>query len=99
MISCTKQDLKAPAEEEQQIETPPITQRNCASNEVLHEQLAANPTLKKRMDDIELYTQKVMRNSSAYRLVNRVIEIPVKVHVVYNTSQQNISDAQVSVPN
>lgn len=95
MISCSKQDSKVPAEEEQQIETPPITQRNCATNEVLQEQMAADPTLKKRMDDIEVYTQKVMRNPSAYRLVNGVIEIPVVVHVVYNTAQENISDAQV----
>jgi hypothetical protein len=36
-----------------------------------------------------------MRNPSAYRLVNGVVEIPVVVHVVYNTAQQNISDAQV----
>ncbi len=95
MISCSKQDSKVPADEEQQIETPPITQRNCATNEVLQEQMAADPTLKKRMDDIEVYTQKVMRNPSAYRLVNGVIEIPVVVHVVYNTAQENISDAQV----
>ncbi len=49
----------------------------------------------KSMEDIELYTEKVMRNPSAYRLVNGVVEIPVVVHVVYNTAQQNISDAQV----
>jgi hypothetical protein len=95
VISCTKQDSKAPAEEELQLETPPITQRNCATNEVLQEQMAADPTLRKRMEDIELYTEKVMRNPSAYRLVNGVVEIPVVVHVVYNTAQQNISDAQV----
>lgn len=94
MISCSKQDSKAPVEEEQ-IETTAITQRHCATNEVLEAQIAADPTLRKRMNDIEAYTQKVMRNPGAYRLVNGVIEIPVVVHVVYNTAQENISAAQV----
>ncbi len=95
MISCSKQDSKVTAGEDQQTEIPQITQRNCAANEVLQEQMAADTTLQKRMDDIEAYTQKVMRNPSAYRLVNGVIEIPVVVHVVFNTTQQQISAAQV----
>jgi len=45
------------------------------------------------MADIEVYTQSDEKES-AYRL-NGVIEIPVVVHVVYYTTQQNISDAQV----
>jgi len=42
---------------EEQIETTQITQRHCAANEVL-EALAADPALRKRMADIEVYTQK-----------------------------------------
>jgi hypothetical protein len=47
------------------------------------------------MDEIEEYTKKVIKNPRAYRLVNGKIIIPVVVHVVYRTSAQNISDAQV----
>jgi len=43
--------------EEEQIETTQITQRHCAANEVLEAQIAADPALRKRMADIEVYTQ------------------------------------------
>jgi hypothetical protein len=93
-LACNKQDVII-AEESQQEEIPVITQRRCAANEVLEEQLAADPRLRKRMEDIEAYTQKVMKNPEAYRLRGDTIEIPVVVHVVYHTTAQNISNAQV----
>ena len=96
VTACNKQDFNAPKEELIQEETPVISQRKCAANEVLAEQLAADPTLRTRMEQIEAYTQKVMKNPGLYRLVNGVVEIPVVVHVVYNTAAQNIPDAQVA---
>jgi hypothetical protein len=95
--SCTKQDLKQP---DQQVSTDDdvqtvITKRTCAANDVLQQQLAADPALAKRMQDIEDFTQKVISHPESMRLVNRVITIPVVVHVVYKTAAQNISDAQV----
>ncbi|MCW3114543.1 MAG: Pregnancy-associated plasma protein-A [Segetibacter sp.] len=95
VLSCNKQDAKIAREEEQQLETPVIMERSCASHEVLEEQIAADPSLRRHMDEIEAYTKKVIKNPGAYRLVNGVIEIPVAVHVVYRTAAENISDAQV----
>jgi hypothetical protein len=62
---------------------------------VLEQQLKNDPTLKKRLEDIEEFTQKVIKNPRRYRLVNGVIEIPVVVHVVYKASAENISATQV----
>lgn len=96
-VSCSKQDTKvAPEEDEEQLETVAITQRSCAAQEVLEEQLEADPRLRQRMADIEAYTQRAIKNPEAYKLVGDTIVIPVVVHVLYHTSAQNISDAQVN---
>jgi hypothetical protein len=72
--------------------TNAIAQRGCASQEVLAAQLAADPTLALRMNEIEAFTQKAMVNG---RLVNGKIVIPVIVNVLYRTAAENISDAQI----
>ncbi len=71
------------------------TERKCASNEVLEEQLNADPSLRQRMSAIEEFTERVIANPSQYRLVNGVIEIPVVVNVLYKSNAQNISLAQI----
>ena len=96
IASCNKEDVNVSQEEEQQLEPIAITKRSCASQDVLEEQLKADPSLRKRMDDIEVYTQRAIKNPEAYRLVNGIIEIPVVVHVLYNTTAQKISEGQVS---
>jgi hypothetical protein len=70
-----------------------VAVRACGSQEVLERQLAEDPTLRQRMQDIERFTKSAIENG---RLVNGVIEIPVVVNVVYNTAAQNISDAQIA---
>jgi hypothetical protein len=75
--------------------TAAIETRYCATYEVLQEQLKADPTLADRMDKIEQFTKKFMENPSVYRLVNGVMEVPVVVNVLYRSSLENISDAQV----
>lgn len=93
-VACNKGgDITA---NDQQDIQPTINQRNCGSMEVLQQQLAADPTLQKRMDDIENFTQKVLANPAAFKLVNGVMQIPVVVNVLYRTSQENISDAQIA---
>lgn len=69
--------------------------RHCAAQEVLHEQLQQNPALKRRMDAIEEFTRKYMENPGAYKLVNGVLEVPVHVNVLWRTSAENVSDAQI----
>lgn len=70
-------------------------QRNCYSNEVYQEQVKANPALARKTAEIEAFTRNVVNNPTAYRLVNGIIEIPVVFNVIYNTSAENISAAQL----
>ncbi|SFF19072.1 zinc metalloprotease [Flavobacterium xueshanense] len=73
-------------------ETNALTQRGCASQDVLVAQMKADPTLALRMNEIEAFTQKAMLTG---RLVNGKVEIPVVVNVLYKTAAENISDAQI----
>jgi hypothetical protein len=73
--------------------TSAIARRGCASQEVLAQQLAADPTLAIRMNQIEAFTEKAQLSNS--RLVNGKIVIPVVVNVLYRTAAENISDAQI----
>ena len=81
--SCTKTSLV----ETESLDTT-TTGRRCASYEVLQAQLKADPSLSQRMQEIENFT-------ATAKLVNGVITIPVVVNVIYNTTSQNISLAQI----
>lgn len=71
-------------------------QRQCATMDVLNAQLQEDPAMRSRMDDIEKTTQKVLANSSINSIgIAPVINIPVVVNVLYRTSQENISLAQI----
>jgi hypothetical protein len=94
VVSCNKQDAPASHEDTQESETV-ILKRTCASYEVLQNNLTKDLGLKARMMKLEAFTEKVLKNPGAYRLINGLIEIPVVVHVVYNTSAQKISAGQV----
>jgi hypothetical protein len=72
--------------------TSASARRSCASQDVLAEQLKADPTLALRMNEIEAFTQKA---SLTNRLVNGKVVIPVVVNVLYRTAAENISDAQI----
>ncbi|WP_144892215.1 zinc metalloprotease [Flavobacterium tiangeerense] len=66
--------------------------RGCASQEVLDAQMKADPTLALRMNKIEEFTKNAMANG---RLVNGKVQIPVVVNVLYRTTAENISLAQI----
>ena len=72
--------------------TNAISKRDCASQDVLAEQMKADPSLALRMNQIEAFTQKAMLTN---RLVNGKIVIPVVVNVLYRTAAENITDAQI----
>ena len=73
-------------------EVSAATERRCASQEVLEAQLKADPMLAIKMNEIEAFTtNRILTN----RLVNGKIEIPVVVNVLYKTTAQNISNAQI----
>tara|TARA_R110002126_G_scaffold46825_4_gene131480 strand:- start:2045 stop:3004 length:960 start_codon:yes stop_codon:yes gene_type:complete len=69
-----------------------VAKRSCASDEVLKYQLAEDPTLASRMNQIENFTKNALLTG---RLVNGKIQIPVIVNVLYRTASENISDAQI----
>jgi hypothetical protein len=73
--------------------TTAIANRGCAAEKVLAEQLAADPTLAIRMNEIEEFTEKAKFSSS--KLVDGKVVIPVVVNVLYNTTAENISDEQI----
>ena len=67
--------------------------RTCGSMDHLQQQIAEDPAVEQRMQQIENATSQWLSDPS--HRTGAVITIPVVVHVVYNTTAQNISDAQV----
>ena len=99
--SCQKKESATP-EADPEIIPGETVQRGCATEEVFQANLAEDPSLQSRMDQIETFTKKFIEskdnsggNNEFNRLVNGVIEIPVVVHVIYNLAVENISAAQV----
>ncbi|MEN2402235.1 zinc metalloprotease [Flavobacterium sp. MC2016-06] len=76
-------------------EVSAIARRGCATQEVLEAQLKADPMLAIRMNEIEAFTSKQALSNFTGRLVNGKIEIPVVVNVLYRTTAENISAAQI----
>jgi hypothetical protein len=73
-----------------------VTERHCASQEVLLENLKADPGLAARMQEIENFTQRFVNSPSARLEADGVtMTIPVVVNVLYKTAAENVSDAQI----
>ncbi|MBK7964427.1 MAG: T9SS type A sorting domain-containing protein [Bacteroidetes bacterium] len=69
--------------------------RNCGTMQHLHDMELNDPTTAQRMHSMERETEQWIHTNSANK-VAAVVTIPVVVHVVYNTSSQNISEAQIN---
>ena len=74
----------------------------CATNEVVKQQMAADPVYAKKVEELLKNKGNYQRNAEKGKPDNpgkppapSSITIPVVVHVLYNTPEQNISDAQV----
>ncbi|MEP6677415.1 MAG: M43 family zinc metalloprotease [Ferruginibacter sp.] len=72
-------------------------QRVCAVAEYSKKQLQSNPTLAAAYQAVEDHIYNTLHAPSASRdtAANELIMIPVVVHILYKSSDQNISDAQV----
>lgn len=68
-------------------------QRTCGSMDHLNHLKEQDPNLEQRMEEMESRIQTIIENNNYDRAT--VITIPVVVHVVYSTSSQNISNAQI----
>lgn len=70
--------------------------RRCYSYEVLQAKLKEDPSLQKRMDAIEAYTQDYINNPGKHRVTaDGTLELPVHVNIIYSNAAENISDAQI----
>ena len=69
--------------------------RNCSTDHNLERLLSINPEAKQTMRNIETFTQNYIQSQANQRTEATVYTIPVVVHVLYNTSAQNVSQAQI----
>lgn len=70
-----------------------MAQRKCGSAEHYHEMLQNNPSFAQQRQLIETQTANYENNPSSHK--RAVVTIPVVFHVVYNTTVQNVTDAQI----
>jgi hypothetical protein len=68
-------------------------QRKCGTVDYLNTQIQSDPSIIQRRQKIESHTQAYQ--NSLNKSTAAIVTIPVVVHVVYNTSTQNISQAQI----
>ncbi|GAB4091533.1 M43 family zinc metalloprotease [Flaviaesturariibacter terrae] len=79
---------------------PASAQRACSSREYTAALRAANPAAARGLDEAAQFQARhgatlLADNGTGRLLANGVIQVPVVVHVLYNSSAQNISDAQI----
>lgn len=94
LAGCESDDKVENISGENQISNS-AARRNCASDDVLKDQMAKDPQLAMKIAQIEDFTQSKLNDNFESRLVNGVIEIPVVVNVLYKTTAENISQAQI----
>ncbi len=72
-------------------------QRTCASHEHLMQQLSQHPEMLQARNKIEAFTKQYAKSqkNALQKTTTVIYNIPVVVHVLYNTTTQNISDAQI----
>lgn len=70
-----------------------IAQRACGTMHHHEQLLQQYPNLQNERDAIENFTQQAISSGAGHQKM--VVNIPVVVHVVYNSTTQNISDAQI----
>jgi hypothetical protein len=74
--------------------------RNCATMDVLAEDIKNNPGQAKKYDDVEKHTKQYVdklatMGTQATAATSQTLTIPVAIHVLYYTAQENISLAQI----
>lgn len=73
-----------------------IGSNRCGSNEMIKQQMTNDPAYAKKVNELLKNKGNYSRSTQKGRPLSQLsITIPVVVHVLYNTPDQNISDAQV----
>ncbi|THH34898.1 M43 family zinc metalloprotease [Neolewinella litorea] len=70
-------------------------QRNCGSMAYLEEQIRQDPARELQLQQLERFTE-TFDPGLAKAMAGGILTIPVIVHVVYENSTENISDAQIA---
>jgi len=73
--------------------TAATAQRKCGAQELLNQQLENDPVFRETREMIELQTREFIQKGGVQDRVQ--VTIPVVVHVLWNTTAQNVSDAQI----
>lgn len=92
LLGCAKKDNSVV---EQDVTMVQPQQRICAAQDVLEEQMATDPTLIQKMNDLELFTKRFVSGEMNAALPTDTIRIPVVFNVLYRTTAENVSDAQL----
>ena len=72
-----------------------ISQKKCGTETKRYEALQRNPDLIHDREIISEFTKKWIEKDAFSKTTNAAIKIPVVVHVVWRTANQNISDEQI----
>ena len=67
----------------------------CATMNILERRMLQDPSLRQRMEESEIQTQKLISTNPYLKRTAQVITIPVVVHVIWNDPIQNVSDEQI----
>jgi hypothetical protein len=71
--------------------------RACAAMDVRDQQIKDNPGQAKKYEEVETFTKRYVENLAVQpaAVTSLTVTIPVAIHVLYNTTQQNISLTQI----
>ena len=97
LAACSKTDFSATENEDdlgEAISGLP-SQRACEADNILFAQMAADPDFKKNIEELERHTAQFIADSRQGIIRLSSATIPVVVNVLYRTSAENISNAQI----
>jgi hypothetical protein len=75
--------------------TQPLPGRGCGTNQIREQLIRQSPELRLKMERIRKQVEAFQSQKKLARLHQPVIQIPIVFHVLYNSPEQNISDAQI----
>lgn len=85
-VGCSKQDIATETEFQ-----PTAERKECASHDVLEQQLAVDPTFRKNLANLDEITRKLESGEIQMRIsADGNIEIPVVFNVIYRTTAENV---------
>lgn len=75
-------------------------QQKCSMEEYLKQQVSENISIKNRLDQVDAFVRERTLQSNSTQRVNglpEIIKIPVVIHVLYHTQEQNVDGAGIEL--